>query len=637
MQIGGVGGDPLIGDGDALTMGELSYTWFDPAGFDGEDLADGTTILTLTMKALVSSGTATVSITDNPAVKEVVSANFCSNTVTSVNGSLSFTPITVTCPPNLTVCAGDPDFILTDGSPNDIAVHSGTGVSGTGPYTFSPVGAGPGTHVITYTGTDANGCSNTCNYQIEVELVQLTLTSVAPISVTCGDQIQIPIQVSNSFTDISSLQFSVEWDETKLQYLGNTALQIGGVGGDPLIGDGDALTMGELSYTWFDPAGFDGEDLADGTTILTLTMKVLGSSGTATVSITDNPAVKEVVSANFCSNTVTSVNGSMSLNPITITLDPIAAICPGVTTALLPYTATTGNPIEYKIDFDAAAEAAGFVDVAYTALPASPISIAVPANATCGTYNATLMIRNMMGCMNTYNIVVTVEDNVMPTITTCPVTRDIEGCNTGAITGPAYSTISAASSEAEFENATNQGVASDACGITEVTYIDVAVGACPTVVTRTWTVKDACGNIKTCDQTINVDDTTMPTITACPVTRDIEGCNTGAHGPGVFDHLGGFLGAEFGCDHQGVASDPAGSGSDVYRCGGWHCPTVVTGPGRLKTPAEISKPASRRSTWTTIQCPNHDLSGDAQHEGCNTGAITGPAYSTTSAALGSGI
>ncbi|MBK6929493.1 MAG: hypothetical protein IPH12_01015 [Saprospirales bacterium] len=443
LQIGGVGGDPLIGDGDALTMGELSYTWFDPAGFDGEDLADGTTILTLTMKALVSSGTATVSITDNPAVKEVVSANFCSNTVSSVNGSLSFTPITVTCPPNLTVCAGDPDFILTDGSPNDIAVHSGTGVSGAGPYAFSPVGAGPGTHVITYTGTDANGCSNTCNYQIEVELVQLTLTSVAPISVTCGDQIQIPIQVSNSFTDISSLQYSVEWDETKLQYLGNTPLQIGGVGGDPVIGDGN-VANGELTYSWFDPAGFDGEDLADGTTILTLTMKVLGSSGTATVSITDNPAVKEVVSANFCSNTVTSVNGSMSLNPVTITLDPIPAICPGVTMASLPYTATTGNPIEYKIDFDAAAEAAGFVDVAYTALPASPISIAVPANATCGTYNVTLMIRNMMGCMNTYNIVVTVEDNIMPTITACPVTRNIEGCNTGAITGPAYSTTSAA-------------------------------------------------------------------------------------------------------------------------------------------------------------------------------------------------
>ncbi|MBK8829722.1 MAG: hypothetical protein IPN60_02495 [Saprospiraceae bacterium] len=76
----------------------------------------------------------------------------------------------------------------------------------------------------------------------------------------------------------------------------------------------------------------------------------------------------------------------------------------------------------------------------------------------------------------------------MPTITTCAVTRNIEGCNTSAISGPAFSTVSAPSSEGEFENGTNLGVASDACGITSVTYIDVAVGVCPTVVTRTWTI-----------------------------------------------------------------------------------------------------------------------------------------------------
>ncbi|MBK6824803.1 MAG: hypothetical protein IPG87_18185 [Saprospiraceae bacterium] len=115
-----------------------------------------------------------------------------------------------------------------------------------------------------------------------------------------------------------------------------------------------------------------------------------------------------------------------------------------------------------------------------------------------------------------------------PTITTCAVTRNIEGCNTGAISGPVYSTTSATSSEAEFENGTNQGVASDVCGITSVTYVDVANGTCPIVVTRTWSITDACGNTSTCNQTINVDDTQAPTITTCAVTRNIEGCNTGA-------------------------------------------------------------------------------------------------------------
>ncbi|MCE7923245.1 MAG: choice-of-anchor D domain-containing protein, partial [Haliscomenobacteraceae bacterium CHB4] len=156
----------------------------------------------------------------------------------------------------------------------------------------------------------------------------LTVTAVAPAGATCGDMISIDFEVSSSFTDISSLQFSVEWDETMLMYVSPaTALQIGGAGGDPVIGDGDALTLGELTYTWFDPSGFDGEDLGDGTTILTLMMKVLGSTGTATVSITDNPAIREIVDANFCSNTVTPANADIALSPITVNCPADFAVC----------------------------------------------------------------------------------------------------------------------------------------------------------------------------------------------------------------------------------------------------------------------------------------------------------------------
>jgi hypothetical protein len=106
-----------------------------------------------------------------------------------------------------------------------------------------------------------------------------------------------------------------------------------------------------------------------------------------------------------------------------------------------------------------------------------------------------------------------VDDNTPPTITTCAVTQNIEGCTASAITGPAYSTTTATSTEAEFENTTNQGVSSDVCGITSVTYIDVAAGSCPIVVTRKWTLGDACGNTSICNQTINVDDNTPPTFT----------------------------------------------------------------------------------------------------------------------------
>src|SRR4030095_12679473 len=60
-----------------------------------------------------------------------------------------------------------------------------------------------------------------------------------------------------------------------------------------------------------------------------------------------------------------------------------------------------------------------------------------------------------------------------------------------------------------------------------ITYQDSKAGTCPTVVSRKFTVTDTCGNIKECTQTINVDDTTLPTLT-CPANRDVEGCNTSA-------------------------------------------------------------------------------------------------------------
>jgi uncharacterized repeat protein (TIGR01451 family) len=105
-------------------------------------------------------------------------------------------------------------------------------------------------------------------------------------------------------------------------------------------------------------------------------------------------------------------------------------------------------------------------------------------------------------------------DSTDPVITTCPVTRIIAGCTTSDLTGPIFSVAGATSSYTEFSNGTNKGVATDNCGITTVTYQDVATGSAPIVVTRRWTLKDAAGNESTCDQRIEIVDSTPPTFTA---------------------------------------------------------------------------------------------------------------------------
>src|SRR6185436_7118178 len=93
-----------------------------------------------------------------------------------------------------------------------------------------------------------------------------------------------------------------------------------------------------------------------------------------------------------------------------------ATTCAGSTSAMLAYSATTGSPDKYNIDFDAAAEAAGFVDVSLATLTASPIVITVPGAAPAATYNAILTVKNANGCFST-NSAISVVTNPQPTVT----------------------------------------------------------------------------------------------------------------------------------------------------------------------------------------------------------------------------
>ncbi|MBK9983112.1 MAG: HYR domain-containing protein [Saprospiraceae bacterium] len=168
----------------------------------------------------------------------------------------------------------------------------------------------------------------------------------------------------------------------------------------------------------------------------------------------------------------------------------------------------------------AAAEAAA---LAATSATDNCSGMITEAASTTGTCNAIVTVTETDACNNvnsvSYNTSI---DNTSPLITLCAVTRTIEGCNTGVITSPPFSAGTAASTELVFESAPNNGNTSDNCGISSVTYSDVASGSCPIVVTRTWKISDACGNTSTCNQIINVNDTTSPIITFCPGSSTVN-------------------------------------------------------------------------------------------------------------------
>ncbi|NUM78655.1 T9SS type A sorting domain-containing protein, partial [candidate division KSB1 bacterium] len=123
------------------------------------------------------------------------------------------------------------------------------------------------------------------------------LASGAPVTVT--------IKV-DKFTNIGTLQFSVNWDPAELQLDNNTPVTIDDDA--PLIG---TPASGELTYTWLDADFPDyGVTLPDGTTILTLNFTVLAAAPTTgiNVDITDTPTIVDATDVNFATVPVTLMN-----------------------------------------------------------------------------------------------------------------------------------------------------------------------------------------------------------------------------------------------------------------------------------------------------------------------------------------
>lgn len=124
--------------------------------------------------------------------------NGCSGSVTE--------PITVIQSPTVTldpfsnVCDDDPFFTITGGTPSN-GTYTGNGVTG---GVFDPSAAGVGTHTITYTFTDANGCSGTATSSITVEQCG-GINDVKPIAFTIQPNPATETFVINSENAVESV------------------------------------------------------------------------------------------------------------------------------------------------------------------------------------------------------------------------------------------------------------------------------------------------------------------------------------------------------------------------------------------------------------------------------------------------
>lgn len=130
-----------------------------------------------------------------------------------------------------------------------------------------------------------------------------------------------------------------------------------------------------------------------------------GATGISHVAVTSGVYTVIALDAAGCeaesAETIVTVNSLPTIN----TAAQAGSLCVSTTAQVtgLAYTSTSNNPVSYSIAWDAAATTAGFSPVVDAVLPATPIEIAVPANAPAADYSGSITVTNADGCTSLSN------------------------------------------------------------------------------------------------------------------------------------------------------------------------------------------------------------------------------------------
>jgi hypothetical protein len=399
----------------------------------------------------------------------------------------------------LNVCAGSPTTLTLNG----YCVGGGLSVqwqqSTNGGVSYSPIaGATSATYTFTPSANVMVNTVTTCaNSGGTATSTAVTVNSVPIPSITLGTNPSVAFgstsaNLSYSATTGSPTQYSIVWNAAALA-AGFTNVTNAALPASPIV-----ITV---------PVG-----AAVGT-----------YSGTVTVK----------------NSTCTSVTYPISViivNTPDITLSPIPTICAGSTSGTIPYTATALNPIQYSIVWGAAATAAGFVNVTNAPLPPSPIPLTVPAGATAGTYTGTLTVSN--GIVSNTGTTITVTVITLPSVTLGALPTICSGITSASLpyTNPQY-------------NPTDYNITwsppAIAAGFTNVVLSPLSPGSISVPVPASasggtysglLTVNNICGSSTPIPFTVNVTQSTVPTISisgssnVCAGTSVIYTANTNITG-----------------------------------------------------------------------------------------------------------
>ena len=207
------------------------------------------------------------------------------------------------------------------------------------------------------------------------------------ITVPPGQTVNVPVAVSR-FTNVTSAQFTLEWDPAVLQFQMADGFGLSGLGAGNF---GTTMTnSGKLTFSW-DDLNATGVSLPDGSGIFTVQFTAVGGNGASSaMRLTDAPTMREVT-VNFTAVSFASQDGVVSVGaapgqPV-ITAQPQAQTVAVGSNATFSVTAT-GAGLSYQWRKDGGnLQGANGATLAF-----------VPTNrAFAGIY--TVVITNLSGCV----------------------------------------------------------------------------------------------------------------------------------------------------------------------------------------------------------------------------------------------
>ncbi|PVX45014.1 putative secreted protein (Por secretion system target) [Flavobacterium sp. 103] len=402
--------------------------------------------------------------------------NGCSNSCTF---TITVNPLPiVSCPSDSSVCLNTASYALTGASPVG-GTYSGTGVSANN---FDPAAAGVGPHMITYSYTDGNGCSNSCTFTITVNTLP---------TVSCP---------SDSSVCVDAAVYALT---------------------------GASPAGGTYSGTGVSANNFDPATAGVGSHTITYTyMEEVGCSNSCTFTITVNPLPIVTCPSNssvcvdaaaYALTGASPAGGTYSGTGVSANnFDPTAA---GVGPHMITYTYTDGNGCSNSCTFTITVNALPTVTcpsdssvclntASYALTGASPVGGTYsgtgvsannfdPATAGVGPHMITYTYTDGNGCSNSCTFTITVK--TLPTVS-CP--SDSSVC----VDAAAYALTGASPSGGTYSGT----------GVSANNFYPATAGVGPHTITYTYTDGDSCSN--SCTFTITVNP--LPTLT-CPSNSSV--------------------------------------------------------------------------------------------------------------------